>query len=1063
MTTFSDIIDNRSLNLKDEINDKLSGSERIKFAVGYLYLSGFYQIADKLEELKEAKLLIGSNLNKELTEALAETLSGDEEIEQAYKSSSLQRPSDKGKIKDKIASSIVSNVQALPHTIARQKEISKLVHLVKTNKVKIKVYTKHPLHAKAYIFKYKVDIAKASASEGIGIVGSSNLTMSGFYHNTELNTYVRGQKNYEELNVWFDKLWEEAVSFEGALENLLEESWALKTVNPYDIFILTLYHLTKVSLERQTTQIWFWENPDYMNRLTSRFKKMKDLFPFQKVAIMQAYDWLNKYKGVFISDVVGLGKTYIGAGLLKQLNRRILIISPPGLVPMWEEFVEKFEIDGKIISRGVLKNGVYDKKSHLWQYKEREIVLIDESHHFRNDDIQMYREVQPFLANKKVILMTATPQNTSAWNIYNQIKLFHQSEENIFPNRFEEPHLRNLFKKVERGEYRLPDLLKHFVIRRTRKHIKQYYTDGDFNISFPTRELETITYNINKTYNQLYNEIRQSLKKLKYARYNLWNYVKENKKEAEPYNQLKKVIGTLKIFHKINLFKRLESSIYAFRESIISLLDIHEKFLKIIDEKEIVPAGEQIQEMIYHKKLSDFWDEIENLTRDYKSSDFNIDKLKKDLKHDINVLKDIHNDLKKIPLEVDSKYDRLLTVIEKLRKSKKQEKILIFSEYADTVDYLESRLVNLYEHSAKVHGSTKNNPLMIKAFSPKSNDYEGSEVINLMVASDVLSEGHNLQDCSALINYDLHWNPVRLIQRAGRIDRIGSEASKIFIKNFLPMAEVEREINLQHTLESRIQEIHEHIGEDEKILTEDEQLNEEAMYAIYENKDMDKLEQEESKDFTSEEAEMIIQNLNKENPEYMALIKKMQLGLRSSKKVQKYSGTYAFFRAGELSKLFIKKTDEEIIDDFNEVLNEIRCPSNEKEIKIQDEEVSNYYDDINLLKKKFEVSTSDEELQMKIEPEVRKTKKRLQEIARSKFDNKEFVENASKIDRVLNAFFPNHLIGELKLLNHENNYDIFYEGLVNLYNREKLVDLSTEEKEEKQKPVIEFICGEVIR
>ena len=155
MTKFSDIIDNRKLSLKDEISETLSGAERVKFAVGYLYLSGFYQIADRLEKLQEAKLLIGSNINRQLMEALAETLPGDDDLKDAYKSAGLQRPLDKNRIKDNVADSVVGNVQALPHTIKRQKEISKLVELVNAQKVKIKVYTKHPLHAKSYIFKYK--------------------------------------------------------------------------------------------------------------------------------------------------------------------------------------------------------------------------------------------------------------------------------------------------------------------------------------------------------------------------------------------------------------------------------------------------------------------------------------------------------------------------------------------------------------------------------------------------------------------------------------------------------------------------------------------------------------------------------------------------------------------------------------------------------------------------------------------------------------------------------------------------------------------------------------------
>jgi HKD family nuclease len=405
MISRSDIIDNRKLFLKDAINDMLEGSDKIKFAVGYLYLSGFYQIADNLENLHEAKILIGSNMNRQLMEALAETTQP-EELTEEYSKLKYQRQLEKDKIKDHLGEKITQNLQALPHTFQRQKEIQKLVSLVKNNKIKIKVYTKYPLHAKAYIFKYKDNIASASRSEGIAVVGSSNLTMSGFYHNTELNTYVRGQKNFEELNLWFNELWKEAVPFEETLKTIFENSWAVKTVNPYDIYILTLYHLIKSSIEKKSATIWNWDS-------------MPDLFPFQKVAIMQAYEWLQKYNGVFICDVVGLGKTYIGAGLLKHLNKRVLIISPPGLIDMWKRFKERFGFDAEVISRGMLYRGIYDDKSALKKYERRNIVLIDESHHFRNSDTKMYRELQPFLIGKQVILMTATPQNTTPWNVYN--------------------------------------------------------------------------------------------------------------------------------------------------------------------------------------------------------------------------------------------------------------------------------------------------------------------------------------------------------------------------------------------------------------------------------------------------------------------------------------------------------------------------------------------------------------------------------------------------------------------------------------------------------------------
>jgi len=1062
MTTFSDIIDNRTLNLKDEILSKLDGSEKIKFAVGYLYLSGFYQIADKLENLQEAKLLIGSNINRDLMEALAESVNGDEELQEVYDSDQYQRPVDRDKVKNNVQERVTANLQALPHNHKRQWEIRKLVKLVTEKKVKVKVYTRHPLHAKAYIFKYKQDIASAAASEGIGVIGSSNLTISGFYHNTELNTYVRGQKNYEEMNDWFDRLWEEAVPFEETLKEMFEESWALKTINPYDIFILTLYHLSKASIERQTEQIWFWENKEYMDRLVSKFKNMKDLYPFQKVAIMQGYQWVNKYNGVFISDVVGLGKTYIGSGILRQLHRRALIVSPPGLIGMWTEFMEKFEIDAKIISRGLLYNGVYNKKSQLYQYRDREVVLIDESHHFRNDSTKMYRELQPFLAGKKVILMTATPQNTSVWNIYNQIKLFNQTEENIFPNRYEEPHLRNLFKKVEKEEYKLPDLLKHIVIRRTRKHIHKFYSDDNFSIDFPKRQLQTVRYDINETYQNLYDTIRKMLQKLCYARYDLWKYVKTDKKEIEPYVQLKKVTGTLRIFHKIRLFKRLESSIFAFRESVKNLYDIHIKFLTIIEKKNLVPAGEAIQDRIYRYELDEIWDKIEELTADYLSEDFNIEKLVGDLKKDIKVLGEIKEHLSRIPENSDSKYDVLLGLIEDLKKEKHQEKILIFSEYADTVTYLYKRLKNSYRNIALIHGGTEGNDKKIKAFAPKANDYEGKDVINLMIASDVLSEGHNLQDCSTVINYDLHWNPVRLIQRAGRVDRIGTVADSIWIENFLPVEEVEKEINLQKTLKRRITEIHEHIGEDERILSEEETLNENALYAIYDQTDIDTLEQEDEKDFTLEEAEIIIRNLMCDKPEYMALLEKMQLGMRSSKRSKLYNGNYAFFRSGDFVRLLIKQPNGVIEEDFEKVLGELRCEPGEIEVWTLPSQDEEYFEDVIEMKHYFVNIISKENQINRIEPEVRKAVKRIRMMARGRMDQEIFQKNAEKILGVLNVYFPHHLIAELKRISKaEKNDDYWFEELLNIYSKEELSQIIEPEESEIRKP-IEFICGEIL-
>ena len=1046
---YSDIIDNRNVKLKDEINALLNSSDEARFAVGYLYLSGFYQIAERLGELKEVKILTGNTLQKETIEELAQSLAAEEELSDAVESKRIQKKSDRERTRDDVADAITRNLQALPHTADRERNIKRLSEFMKDGRVKIKVYTRHPLHAKAYIFKYTKHAAEASRSEGIGIIGSSNLTISGFHHNTELNTFVRGQNNYEELNRWFDALWEEAVPFEEVLVNRFNDSWALKTVNPYDIYIMTLYHLVKSSLEKQVSTIWNWEG-------------LPPLYSFQKAAIMQAYKILSKFNGVFISDVVGLGKTFIGAGLLRHLNKRALIISPPGLIEMWREFKERFRIDAEIISRGMLYRGIYDEESVLKKYANRDVVLIDESHHFRSTKARRYQELQPFLADKQVILMTATPQNTSVWNIYNQIKLFSQTEENIFPIEGE-THLRNLFTKAEEGRFPIQELLQHILIRRTRRHIKKFYLSDGENIVFPERRLETISYNIKETYHNLYEKIRTTLKRLTFARYNLWDYVVIEKKNMEPYIDLKKVINTLRIFHKINLFKRLESSIYAFRMTIRNLLNVHYKFYKIMDEKGIVPAGEKAADSIYRYDLEDIWDELEEITRDYMTEDFYIEKLKKDMLADILLLEEIKGYLETIPEDDDKKFDRLKEIIGNIKKNKPEEKILIFSEYADTVNYLYGRLKDKISNVDSVTSEAGAAiPEKAAYFAPIANNYNGSKKTDVMISTDVLSEGFNLQDCSIIVNYDLHWNPVRLIQRAGRIDRIGSEADVIHIKNFLPMVEIDKEINLKGVLKQRIEEIHKYIGEDNKILDDSERLNEDAMYCIYEKGDIDEVEKDKDIGFSYDEAESLIKQLEKDRPEYIALIRKMQLGLRSAKTKKSFDGTYAFFRAGDIAKLLISTEDGKIIDDFSQVIDELRCENDCPEINTNEAKKEKYFADLDKLRMLFKEALQTEKLKLKPHAEVLKTKKRLQAIV-DLLSSEEVRENIEKLDRVLNEYFPHHLIPLLKRLNKGTYSDESYlNELIDIFNKERLGEILNTVKRDDSKRQIEFICGEIL-
>jgi len=1052
MNNYSDIIDNRKIFLKDRINAFLKVSGEAKFAVGYFFLSGFDEIAENIADLKEVKLIIGTTSNAKTIDEIAEGVSKKEEMEEILNQQQYQRPAKRKAISDTSKAKIANNIGHLDQSEENEDMLLRLRNLITKEKVKIKLYTRHRLHSKAYLFKYKKEIAEQQGAEGIGVVGSSNLTLAGFQHSTELNVIVRGNENYKSLENWFDEIWNESIDFKGEILNTIDNSWALKTVNPYDIYIMTLYYLVQSKMKYRSQVLWDWSN-------------IPKLYRFQRIAVMQAYEILNKYNGVFISDVVGLGKTFIGSALLKQIGKGAVVICPPRLKRMWEEFGEKFKVDIKTISQGALNRGVFNEDSVLWTYKDREIVLIDESDSFRNSDNKRYREIQPFLSGKKVILITATPQNTSIWNIYNQIRLFNQ--EGINEYQVKGGSIKEFFNMVDKKETKIQDLLQNILIRRTRNHIKKFYnTVEDFPIQFPKRRLTTVSYNIDETYNNLYGKIKSALMNLTYARYNLWPYVKEEKKEYAVYKDLRKITGLLKGLHKVMLFKRLESSIFAFSETINRLLKIHKRFLESIN-KGIIPAGEEAQDILYREDIfiEDAFEKLKEASKKYKIEDFKVELLREALESDIGNLEEISEYLKRIPWEKDKKFDELIKILKKRR----EDKILIFSEYADTVKYLYKRLKGGFNNLTFVTAKSKEAISIVRRFAPIANGYKLKETetpINILCSTDVFSRGLNLQDCSIIINYDLHWNPVRLIQRVGRVDRIGSQNEEIFVYNFLPHQKIEEEISLRERVHNRSQEIHDHIGEDEKILDESERLNEKDMYTIYDKKNIEQLEEkmEEDEGFSLDEAEMIIESLNKGKSEYMNLIKNFQFGTRSCKKGQNCKGLFACFKKGEIIEPLIIDKEGKIISSPGKVLTEVKCESNEDTERIFQEDREFFFSTLRKIQDYFEKEVKQRtKTERKKEPVVIRISKKLSQLRREIKDN-DSLDLLDKINDTLNKGVPEEALRELKRLDREKTEGIdFLKRLVGIYNKFRLGERKErQDLKEKYEPT-ELVCCEILK
>ena len=956
-----DIIDNRTRELAPEINALLADSIRAHFAVGYFFLSGSEAIAARIPHLEQLRLLIGNVTNRQTVEQLVEGyhhLATTRRAVRRQRMASAQAP----RIRAETAGSIQSTLELMDQTDETQALILSLADLIAQGKVQVRVYTRGRLHAKAYIFDF--DPARIHAQTGAAVVGSSNLSLGGVTHNTELNVRIFGDTNHAELSRWFNELWDEAEDFDEHLMRELRRSWAasqvltpetIRPVSPHDIYLKTLYTLVKDRLEgrpsAEATEL-LWE------------VEMPDLADFQRVAVRQAIKILDTYGGVFVADVVGLGKTFIGTTMLKHYalyrGARPLIVCPASLVEMWQWFVERYQIDAPVISMGLLSQPGNERLLvDNWRFRDRDLVLVDESQNFRHSDTRRYGALQIFTQTRPTILLTATPRATSAWDIYHQIKLWHPQDTTDIP--INPPNLPDFFNRVEPRSQDLPsrylqEILNHVLIRRTRRHIRKYYPDAQINgqpLVFPDRQLATITYSIEDTYrapgdaageSRVYERLHDLMGQLTYARYALFDYALPEHQDAPKYQELQRAGAALRGLMRIMLFKRFESSVEAFRQTVNRLRDLQRAFQGGLD-RGMVPAGDEATDILYKSDLDDeltLYEALEKASTRYPITGFDVDKLQAALDNDIALLDEMARLVEPIGPAEDDKLQQLISMMTQGRTLSGRHplpgdlthgKVLIFTQYADTAHYLYDNLKRLGRIRA-VESDTKDRGRIIQRFAPKANNYQlrpgpGNEELRILVATDVLSEGLNLQDGNHVINYDLHWNPVRLIQRVGRVDRIGTEHSTVYAYNFLPETGLERELGIEHRLKSRITEIHRTIGEDAAILHKSEQINEDALYAIYRG-DESVLEDEPEADiFNLLEAEELIRQLQRTDPDRFQEIVTMPDGVRSGRQAVGEPGLFVFCQAGGYQRLYLVDEEGHRTADPQQAIRAIRCEEDE--------------------------------------------------------------------------------------------------------------------------------------
>src|SRR6266700_3362691 len=381
-----DIIDNRTEKLVDQINRIIDCTEFARFAVGYFFLSGLESIAEQLNSVKELRLLIGNTTNRETLEQLAEGYRRLDLVQDTLEAQKYPKRTQSARMATETAINIRTTVEQMDQTDLSEVLVKTLVRMIAEQRLKVRVYTKGRLHAKAYIFDYygslfdRVGRSIERHEKGIAVVGSSNLTLSGVSHNTELNVVVQGNDNHVALVNWFDELWNEAQDFDEPLMQEMQQSWAVVSARPYDIYMKTLYTLVKDRLEGEDAKEILWDD-----EITQR------LADCQKVAVRQAVQIIRDFGGAFVSDVVGLGKSYIGTAIVKHFERtehaRPLIICPAPLVEMWERINEVYQLNARVLSMGYLQSdddGSFNFLLKDMRYRDRDFVLVDESHNLRN-------------------------------------------------------------------------------------------------------------------------------------------------------------------------------------------------------------------------------------------------------------------------------------------------------------------------------------------------------------------------------------------------------------------------------------------------------------------------------------------------------------------------------------------------------------------------------------------------------------------------------------------------------------------------------------------------------
>ncbi len=946
-----EFVDNREVKLVqalcahlDWLENTYAQPTELCVASGYFNPEGFALLADRLERLKSVRLLLGAEPVPPPVKPIR--MPGDPfgpRFEEKLVRKELDRQQE-GLERDR------NLMEFAPGT---DKAVQRLLTFLASGRIDVRRYEKSFMHGKAFLF--------ATDNEGV-VAGSSNFTAAGLTSNLELNLGRYDPTPVEKVRHWFESLWDNAVAFD--LAKVYEARY--EAYPPYLIFLRVLWERYKDELEE--------EKREQGERI--------QLTTFQTDGINRAFRILDVYNGVLISDGVGLGKTFVGGEILRRViesnRQRALLIAPAALRDgTWERFQDRHQLYVETISYEELANesqlgvgsGHYLKQSP----NDYALIVVDEAQAFRNPDTSRAHALRKLLLGKpakKLVLMSATPVNNSLWDLYYLLTYFARQDATFaglgirsLKDRFADA------MRIDPNDLKpdlLFDVLDATTVRRTRHFVQRFYPndrvkgpDGtEIPIRFPDPHVKAVNYSLDEVLPGFFQEFQDAIAptagppKLTLARYEPSKYLIG---AAQPSLQEAALAGLL----RSGLLKRFESSAYAFSRTAQRMADSCDTFLKGLDQGVILTA-EGIEE----------WEQTDNDEILEKlvgagiaaaTAGHDVAHLREDVIKDRDLLHSFAERAGKVTRARDPKLaalaEQLLAILKSAeldglddKDKQNKRKVIVFSFFADTVEWIREYLEGVFASDLKLapyrgrlacvvgdegYGGVSREAAIF-GFAPESSEAPAGrrdDLYDVLVTTDVLAEGMNLQQCRNIINYDLPWNPMRLVQRHGRIDRIGSPHKDVFMMCFFPDVRLEALLLLETKIRNKLAQAAASVGVENEVIPG--AATNEVVFAD-ERAEIERLRREDAtilinggEDPSAHTGEEYRQELRKGIEKYGDLIKQLPWGSGSGFRRGENAGQFFCAYVGErLFLRFVPADGSPIVRDTLGCLRLITCTEN---------------------------------------------------------------------------------------------------------------------------------------